>query len=189
MFAGSVIDRQRQEQSCRASRRHSALCTACKYHGKNAIWQCGHRCEIIVLLIASKHGIAVYNLDDQHRDAVRVHAGGRTLTLSPSNQAVITSKQNTAFEQVNPLETMAYRRVTDFEIGANLRAFNSEFSMLSAISTIKPLKSIVSSKHPEARRISAHLLKTAAAMVQLKAGLESYQKVPHSRLSAFLSQN
>jgi len=143
----------------------------------------------IVLLIASKHGIAVYNLDDQHRDAVRVHAGGRTLTLSPSNQAVITSKQNTAFEQVNPLETMAYRRVTDFEIGANLRAFNSEFSMLSAISTIKPLKSIVSSKHPEARRISAHLLKTAAAMVQLKAGLESYQKVPHSRLSAFLSQN
>jgi hypothetical protein len=143
----------------------------------------------IVLLIASRHGIAVYNLDDQHRDAVRVHAGDRILTLGPSNQALITSKLVTSFEQVNPVEAMAYRRVIDFEIGSNLRAFSSEFSMLSAISAIKPLRSIVASKHPEARRISVHMLKTAAAMVQVKAGLESYQKVPHSRLAVYLSQN
>jgi hypothetical protein len=142
----------------------------------------------IVLVIASNHGLAVYNLDDQHRDAVKIHAGNRTMTLAPSRQAMITHKDVRGFEQVNPIEAIGYRYISDSEIGGNLKAFNSEFSIPSAISAIKPLKNIVSSRHPEAMKFSSHMLKTAAAMMQLKPGSERYQQVLHPRMAAYSQQ-
>jgi hypothetical protein len=47
---------------------------------------------------------------------------------------------------------------------------------------------MVSAKNPEARRLTSHILKTAAATMQLKAGAEPFQQVLHPRMAAYAQQ-
>ena len=142
----------------------------------------------LVMVIVSPHGTAVYNIDDQHRDAVRIQVGNHTIPLSPSKQATVTSSTVKAFEQVNPVEAIGYRYMTDSELGDGMKVFNSEFSISSSIGAVKTLRSFITSKHPDAMRVSGHMLKTAAAMMQLKPGSASFQQVTRPRMAAYAEQ-
>ena len=55
-----------------------------------------------MLIMAFRHGLAVFDLDDGHGKAVVVTAGSRNVTLSPGMQTVITSDSGKSFEQINP---------------------------------------------------------------------------------------
>ena len=143
----------------------------------------------VALIFASDRGVAVFNLDDMHRDAVRFHAGGQKLVLAPGRHVVVTSKAVKSFEMVNAVEAIGYRFITDTELGEGLRAFSAEFSIPSAIGAIKPLKSMINSKTPEAIRLRTHLIKTVAAMFQMKPGSERFQQVMRPRMAAYNNNN
>lgn len=142
----------------------------------------------VVLVASFPGGMAVYDLDDQRGSAVRIHAGNRTLVLSPGRQAVVTRKEVRSFDIINPIEEIGYRYMSDFEIGGGLRAFSSEFSVPSAINAVKPLRQILLSRQPDARKLGNHLLKTMAAITQINPNSERYQQMMRPRMNACLQQ-
>jgi len=66
------------------------------------------------------------------------------------------------------------------KIGYGLQAFVSDFSVASAIKSVRPLKLLVLSNHPEARKLAEHLIKTTAVLLQLKpdANYQQFMAVP-----------
>jgi hypothetical protein len=71
------------------------------------------------------------------------------------------------------------------KIDGDLQAFTSEFSKTNAIGNIKQLRAMVNSKHPQAKRLAGHLLKTAAIVSQLSAvRTGDYQQYQHPRMTA-----
>ena len=142
----------------------------------------------LALLVVSRHGVAVYSMDDEHRDAIKMHAGSHTITIAPGRNAFVTHREVKEFELVNPIEALGYRRLTAFEIDGGLRVFHSEFSIPSAITAIKALRVLVNSKNLEAKRLTMHMLKTAAARMQTQAGAEAYQQLPHPRMAAYVGK-
>ncbi len=102
------------------------------------------------------------------------HRSTKHVTLAPGRQAMITSHLVEGFEMINPAESFSYRNLTSKKLDCDLQAFTSEFSMTDAIGNVKQLKSLVSSRHPEAKRLANHLIKTAAIVSQLGGGGEAY---------------
>ena len=61
----------------------------------------------------------------------------------------------------------------------------AEFSMQSAIEAVKPLKSMILSKHHETSRVADHFLKTTAILMQLQSGGEDFRQVLHPQMTAY----
>jgi hypothetical protein len=64
-----------------------------------------------------------------------------------------------------------------------MQAFTSEYSTANAIGCIKQLRQMINSNHPQAKRLTNHLLKTTAIMSQISAGV-GYQQYQHPRMTA-----
>lgn len=60
----------------------------------------------------------------------------------------------------------------------------SEFSIPSALDSVKPLKALVQSNHPEAKKVAARMMKTTAVVMQLGGGAGEYQHYFKPRMSA-----
>lgn len=142
----------------------------------------------VALVFSSAHGTAVYNLDDQHRDAVHVKAGEQRMHIAPGRHLTITTAGVKDFGQVNAVESIAYRNIKEQVLENGMKVFSAEYSIPSAIASIKPLKSLCNSQHPEARKLSNHLMKTVASMLQLNRNGERYQQVFRPRMAAFNNQ-
>jgi hypothetical protein len=78
---------------------------------------------------------------------------------------------------------LGYNNVTDFNAGGGLKVFAAAFSLPSAMQAVMPLNQLVASNHPHARRISNHLLKTAALLTQLYS--VEYQQVLRPSITAY----
>ena len=56
------------------------------------------------------------------------------------------------------------------QIGNGLKVYTSEYSVAHAMRTVLPLKHLVASGNPKAKKVADHLLKTTAIMLQLQGG-------------------
>ena len=139
----------------------------------------------VAMVFASDKGVAVFNLDDSHRDAVRFHVGSYKFVLAPGRHLLVTSKLVKSFEQVNTVEAIGHRNLRSMEIGNGFRAFSTEFSIPSAITALKSLRTMLKSKTSEGMKLRGHLLKTVAAMFQTKAGTERFQQYQRPYRTAF----
>ena len=140
----------------------------------------------VVLVITSSSTIAVYNLDDSHRDAVHVTTRGQDFSLYPGMSVLLTALEHATFEQLNPAESFSYRKLEGLSLGAGLKAFTSEFFVPGALQNVVPLRRLLSSANPESKRLVAHLLKTTAASLQLRGSDAAFQQIPHAATAAFL---
>lgn len=131
----------------------------------------------LVMLIAFENGIAIYNLDDTRRDAVNVQSTEHSFTLAPGQSVVITSSPASSFEQVNPAQLLGYRNIQAQVLPSGLRSFTSEFLVPSCVSAVGSLRKLTQSKHPEARRITAHMYKTSAASLMLHPGRTPFRQM------------
>ena len=138
----------------------------------------------VVFIMALSTGTAVFNLDDSHRNSVSVSVGKKQMALAPGRQAMITSQLVGEFEMVNPAEAFAYRNLTSTNLDAALKLFSSEFLLPNVIGNIKQLRVMLNSPHPQAKRMSQHLLKTAASIGQLNRQQDQFQQYLHPRLTA-----
>ena len=137
------------------------------------------------MVFSSADSVAIFNLDDMHRDAVRIQAADRKLSIAPGRHLLITKGSVKSFDEANPVESICYRKVNDVEVGAGFRGFSAEFSIPSAINAIRPLKQLLNSKTAQGMKLRSHLLKTVAAMLQMKPGSERFQQVLRPRVTAF----
>lgn len=128
----------------------------------------------IALVSVSSAGLSVFDLDDQHKGSVSVESNGHNVVLSPGRHVLITPHHRAEFAQLNPIETIAHRALSS-SVKNGHRAHMSEFSVLSAIDSVKPLKALAASSHPNARKISGRMLKTTAILMQLGGAREQYQ--------------
>jgi hypothetical protein len=137
----------------------------------------------LALIVCDQGTLSVYNLDDTRSGAVVLTAGSEKITLAPGRHATVTSGEARDFDLVNPIRTLGYRGLSSRKL-ENSRAkgslilHSSEFSLPSAIATVAPLKSLISSSDRAQSKVGRHLLKTAAIMQTI-----STQNVPYQLMA------
>jgi hypothetical protein len=139
----------------------------------------------LVLVLSTSNGTAVYDLDDRHRSSVTVIVGDDEIDLAPGASAMVTSSRVKSFEEVNPAQLFSYRNIRRSSAGAAHHVFTSEFNVPLAIQTVVPLKQILSSNHPNAKRLAAHLLKTTAANLQVRRSGAQFQQLARPSVTAW----
>ncbi len=122
----------------------------------------------IVLVICHTDRLAVFNLDDCHRDSVKIEKGQNSLSLSPGMAAVLAPDGSLDFADINPAQLVAYRAISDRQFSQGVRVHTAEFFLPSAIAAVQPLKKLIGSNHKNAKRIADHLLKTTAIISQIR---------------------
>ncbi len=121
----------------------------------------------VVYITSTSGQLSVYDLDDKHKGSVVVETSGRQIALSPGRHITITRSGAEQYADINQAEAIAHRLMSRQLLNAENVMFQSEFSLPSAISAIKPLSSLVESKHSEAKKITERLLKTTAVLMQI----------------------
>jgi hypothetical protein len=140
----------------------------------------------LVLILSFGNGLAVYDLDDSHKNAISVSAEGKKFMLYPGMNLLVTRNSVRGFDEINPAQMFAYRNVSEHALGGGLKAFSTEFFVPMAIQTIAPLKQMMSSNHPHARKMADHLLKTTAATIQMKTGSsQQYRQITRPATTAW----
>lgn len=129
----------------------------------------------IALVVADATHLSVYDVNDHHKRSVEVEVGGRSIPLAPGRHVTVTSDKCAQFAEVNAIEAMMHRNVGHHDMGNGRKAFTTEFSLPGAIQVLKPLKALISSKHPEAQKVAAKVFKTSAIVMQLGQNGTSYE--------------
>lgn len=133
----------------------------------------GEGCDVLVM--ETGNDVAVYNLHDTYKGAVRVVAGRREVVLSPGMQLVLTRKQDAKFEDVNPGTQIAYRNVRSEEVGEGIKAFAADFSIPSAMTRVQPLRRMLASKKSKDRQVAYQMLKNAVVLAALGSNQGPYK--------------
>lgn len=136
----------------------------------------------VALVSVTPAGLAVYDLDDKHKGAVVLESNGHNLVLSPGCHAMVTPHHEAQFAQINAIETIAHRNLTS-ALKNGMRAHTSEFSVISAMDTVRPVKALFKALHPKGKQVADHMLKTSAIVMHLGSG-GKYQHYFKPRLTA-----
>src|SRR5262249_23530375 len=96
----------------------------------------------LVLLLSFTNSITVYDLDDQHRAAVSILSGAEELRLHPGMSVTLSDSSAKGFEEVNPAQDCAYRKVMRHELSGAISAFSAEFHpvALHSVDVVKRLR-------------------------------------------------
>jgi hypothetical protein len=137
----------------------------------------------IVLIMSFRHGLSVFDLADAHGKAVVVQAGKHDVVLNPGMHVSITRDTVGGFEEINPAQLIGYGNINERRLGEGMKAFTSEFSVPLAVAAVNPLRQLVNSKHPNAQRVSKHMLKTAAILTQIHNA--KYEQIMRPALTAY----
>ncbi len=139
----------------------------------------------IVLAIANGNVVSVYDLHDNSANSVVVTGNGvNAVALAPGRQVTI-AKANTAidFAYVNQVGKIAYRGLnTTLKIGNAI--YVSDFSIPSAITAVKQLKSMFKSNDAKIKALANQVLKTIVVVTQATAGRGVYEQVTKPKLTA-----
>ncbi|MBU6454355.1 MAG: hypothetical protein KGS72_21485, partial [Cyanobacteria bacterium REEB67] len=138
----------------------------------------------LVLVIAYAQGVAIYDLDDKRQAAVKINYANQSIVLAPGKSVLLTSEMNKSFEEINPTQMIAYSNLKARVLGEK-RVFTADFSQITAASAVLPLKQLLNSNHPEARKIGNSLLKTTAILSQMRATAPAYKQYVRPRLTAW----
>ncbi|MBU6453259.1 MAG: hypothetical protein KGS72_15865 [Cyanobacteria bacterium REEB67] len=139
--------------------------------------------DSLALLIAFDGGVAAYNMHDTKRDAVVITNGSHRLVVAPGRSGIITSRNVHYFEDVNPMETVGYRRVAAKAYEDGFKTFQAEFNLFSVMQGLPPLKAMVKSSDARERKISASMLKTAAILLSM-SDASPFVLMPARRVTA-----
>jgi hypothetical protein len=140
--------------------------------------------KALVLAISYMDGVAIYDLDDGQQGAVKVTSSGHVFPLSPGRSVVLTDGNFERFEGINPAQCFAYRNLRLHPLGPDKKAFTADFSMERAAALVLPVRQLIRSSHPEARRIAGRMLKTTAILSQLQSASSPYQQYIRQNYSA-----
>src|SRR5262249_45074522 len=143
----------------------------------------------LVLLQSFTNSVTVYDLDDRHRAAVSIVAGGEELRLHPGMSVTLSDSAAKGFDEVNPAQECAYRNVVRRELSGAISAFWAEFHPV-ALHCVDVVKRLRNSTQRNEQRIYQRLLKTTAASLQVQPQSPFRQiRKPESNKLGELAQN
>jgi hypothetical protein len=128
----------------------------------------------VALIVMSDKGLAVYNLHDEHNNAVVINDGASVLAVSPGRSAVVTRHVGKTFEEINPAPFVAYRRVGSSAAGNQSKIYQADFDMVSMARGLPALRQLCQSDNAATRKSMAKMLKTMAIMMQVGQSSEPY---------------
>ncbi len=140
----------------------------------------------IALIMQSNEGLAVYDLHDECKNSIVINTGNKMFSLSPGRHLLISQHQNAAFESVNPLELVHYRKLNQLQLGNGYKAFTAEFAIPSACYAVKSLQQLMSSKHNEALGLARRIHKTTAIMMTIAPDCGDYVQYFNPRATAMV---
>lgn len=121
----------------------------------------------VALVMQSQSGLAVYDLHDSSRNAVVVTTKNKRISLSPGRHVLVSSHNAHNFANVNPIELVQYRGISQSKLENGWNVYTSEFAIPSACYAVTPLSTLMKSKHPEARGLAKRIMKTTAVLMTL----------------------
>ena len=144
----------------------------------------------LVLLVSHDNINSVYNLHDKSANSVSVTANKNnlasslTVILSPGKQLTLDSAlTNFGFSYANPMPKIAYRNIVSSQL-INQVVYQSDFSILSAINSIKPLKEVFKSDNIALKALAKDILKTMVVVMQTTSFKGNYELAAKPILSA-----
>lgn len=130
----------------------------------------------LALVIANDNGVAVYNLHDHRKSAVKLHRDGHTVHVTPGTTAMFFHPTAGSFEDVNPAAFVLYRGAEGKVLHNNkAKLFRAEFEVISLLNALPAFKEMMASESDETRKQMSNVLKTAAILMQLKNGGEAFK--------------
>ena len=141
--------------------------------------------QSVVAIITNETTTSVFDLHDAKPNSVRVDHSGASYVLSPGRHLTLTSAKTSQFSEINPSEIITHRRMTSSQEEGTLQVFLSEFSLLSAIDALPPLKQLIASKNAQTQNVAKRLIKTVAVVMHLAGqGQTSYHAHVRARAVA-----
>lgn len=122
----------------------------------------------LVLVVSDADNVAVYDLHDKHCNDVTLTVAGRSMVLAPGRHVLLTNRVVESLDQVNPLQSVGHRSISVHELGCGLKAISSEFSIVSALNTVKPLLQMQQSDSRCDMQIVRKIIKDAAIIQSVK---------------------
>jgi hypothetical protein len=122
----------------------------------------------MAFVMETGNDVSVFDMRDGHKAAVRVRVGGKTITMRPGQQVVLSRFLSSDFDQVNPSRSIAYRnQKTLIANENNVRAYSADFSVPSIMMNVTPLRQMLASDRPADRRAARKLLKNSVVVAQM----------------------
>jgi hypothetical protein len=128
----------------------------------------------LALVIANDNGVAVYNLHDHRKSAVKLTRNGHTVHVTPGTTAMFFHENAGSFEDINPAAFVLYRQPTA-KVHNNAKLYRAEFEVISLLNALPAFKEMMASESDETRKQMVNVLKTAAILMQLKTGGEAFK--------------
>ncbi len=139
----------------------------------------------VALLMVSSGGLAVFNFDDAHANAVRIESNGKTIPVAPCHQATLVTGSKLTFADANPLQAIAYRGIESKKLSHNQTLFSAEFHLPQAASIVGPLKEIMSSGNPQMTKLKSRMLKTSAIVMMMNQKKGIFQQQLKKAITAY----
>ncbi len=138
-----------------------------------------------VLLISDGSVYSIFNLYDKKDYSVVLEIDQhKKINLSSGQHlSIATNNKVTDFSRINLAKSIAYRGLTKVNL-SNKLIFKSDFSLLSAINSIKALKILFNSNDKIAKFLAHELLKTAGVINQCTASRGRYEIVDYAQARA-----
>jgi hypothetical protein len=114
--------------------------------------------------------------------------GGHRVAVVPGSNVVMTNRNVHYFEEINPVQQVSYRRMVGKDLKDGMKCFQSEFSILSMLQSLEPLKNLVRADDAQNRKIASAMLKTAAILTQIGAG-DRYEFMTAAPVTAINTQS
>lgn len=116
----------------------------------------------LVFFLKRGEDIAVFNLNSQHKGDVKVTVANSVIKPLPGEEIVVTSNMTSEFADVNPGRLISFRKPKLSHQGQSLRVFTADFSIASAVLSIKQLQAMLHSDDPYQRHLINEVLKNHA---------------------------
>ena len=136
----------------------------------------------VVLAIANGNVTSIYNLHDNNKDSVIVKLSNSKIKLYPGHQVTFAvADQAPDFAYINQVAKIGYRAIKT-STNNGIMTYESDFSIPSAISALKPLKAMFKSNDRIIKNLANQLLKTSVVVSQSTSFKGIYEQVNKPKL-------
>ncbi|MBX9769951.1 MAG: hypothetical protein K2X29_01190 [Candidatus Obscuribacterales bacterium] len=127
--------------------------------------------------------VAIYVLESNSKDDVRVLMGDHFFNLRSGQQLLLSKDKTLAFNDINPVPNIGYRAAKDKGVIEDTKVFLADFSIPSALISVKPLRQALTKPKTSAdKRLGHALLKNASILSAIgdADGPYKYSPVPNN---------
>jgi hypothetical protein len=139
--------------------------------------------DSLVMVVAGAHGTSVYDLHDSSREAVILKFNNQSIALTPGRHATVCANRADSFGSVNPIESIPHRGLNRTNANGS-SAFTSEFAIHSSFESLASLRSIAQSNHPQCKKLTGKVMKTAAVLMHLSNGQDGFERHLRPQMTA-----